>query len=164
QTHLQVAVVLAVVRAARIYWNGAAASFSKACELSPQVAAAHYGLARIYERLGNKEKFSQELSLYTSSKGLGPPFADPLLADVLALTALPSDGLRQAAELANRGELPEAAAAYERLLAENPKLEKAHVSLISLYGRLGQVEKAEGHFQAAVRLDPHDPDCYFEHG
>ena len=26
------------------------------------------------------------------------------------------------------------------------------------------MEKAEGHFQAAVRLDPHDPDCYFEHG
>jgi tetratricopeptide (TPR) repeat protein len=154
---------LARVRAARNDLNGAAESFRRACELYPNFGAAHYGLARTYERLGDKERSEQELSLYAASKGLGPPLDDPLMTEVQVTTAIPSE-IRQAEELAGQGNWPAAARAYEETLAKNPGLEKAHVKLISIYGRLGQFEAAEQHFRAAVLLDPNDPESYLNHG
>ena len=155
---------LARVRAARNDLNGAAESFRKACELFPNFGAAHYGLARVYERLGRKERSLEQMKLYDSTRASAPELKDQLLAEVTAQSVSPSDDLRRGTELAQQGKVQEAAAEYEKALELNPELEKAHVNLISLYGRLGQAAKAEGHFQAAVRLDPNDPDCYFNHG
>jgi tetratricopeptide (TPR) repeat protein len=155
---------LARVRAARNDLNGAAESFRKACELSTNFGAAHYGLARVYERLGRKDRSMEQMKLYDSTKGSAPELKDQLLAQVTPQGALPSDEFRRGMELAEQGKVQEAAAEYEKALEFNPELEKAHVNLISLYGRLGQAAKAEEHFQAAVRLDPNDPDCYFNHG
>lgn len=154
---------LARVMAIRNDLNSAAKRSRRACELFPNFSAAHYELARIYERLGDREQSSKELSLYTSSHGLEPEVADPLLAEVLALNAPPSD-LRRAEELEAQGKVREAVADFEKVLDENPNLEKVHVKLISLYGQLGHPEKAEEHFRAAVRLDPHDATGYYNYG
>jgi len=155
---------LARVKSVRNDLNGAADSYRKACELFPSFGAAHYGLARVYERLKDQKRSQEELKLYDSTRGLAPALKDELLAKVAALNASPMDELRQAESLTEQGKISEAAVEYERALASNPQLEKAHVHLIFLYGRLGQAAKAEEHFQAGVLLDPNDPECYFNHG
>ena len=155
---------LARVRSVRNDLNGAADSYHKACELFPSFGAAHYGLARVYERLNDQQRSQDELKLFDSTRGSAPAVKDELLAKAAALNAPPMDELRQAEALTEQGKISEAAGVYERALAINPKLEKAHVHLIFLYGRLAQVAKAEEHFQAAVRLAPNDPECHFNHG
>ena len=62
--------------------------------------------------------------------------------------------LKKGVSLKAAGRLPKAVAEHEQPVALDPKLVQAHVNLISLYGRLGQVDKAEQHYHAAVALDP----------
>ena len=49
-------------------------------------------------------------------------------------------------------------------MGKNPLSREAHTKLIAIYGQLGQPLKAEEHFQAAVRLDPKNPESYFNRG
>ena len=41
---------------------------------------------------------------------------------------------------------------------------QAHVNLVSLYGRLGEVAKADEHFRAGLQLNPNRDDLYYNHG
>lgn len=49
--------------------------------------------------------------------------------------------------------------AAELAIEIDPKLVQAHVNLISLYGRLGQVATAETHFRSSLSLDPKQADA-----
>ena len=152
------------VRAIRNDLNGAVESLRKAVELFPNFGAAHYGLARTYERLGNKELSLEEFALYDRNRNSAPEVRDKFLDEVQVLSASVSDPLRPGLELARQGKLGEAAAALEKALKTNRQLVDAHVRLVALYGQLGQPARAEEHFQEAVRLDPRNAESYFNHG
>lgn len=152
------------VRAVNHDLNGAIVALRKACELFPDFGAAHYALGRVYERLDKKDQSVAELTLFERQKNSTPLLSDPVLTEALAFHAGVREAQLQGEQLAREGKLPEAAAAYEKALAMAPALVPAHVSLISVYGRLGQAAKAEEHFRAAVALKPDAPDAYFNHG
>lgn len=152
------------VRAVRKDLNGAVVSFRKACELFPNYGAAHYALAQTYKRMGKMDQALEQLDLYQRDMTSVLDVRDQLLDEIKALNVNPVDQMRLGMELARQGKFAEAVAAHEKALQINPQLVEAHVSLVSLYGRLGQFAKGEEHFQAAVRLDPKGPASYFNHG
>ena len=151
------------VWAARRDLYGAIDSFYKACELYPSFSAAHYALAQMYKRLGNTEKSVEHLSLFAANKSSHPAPEDRLLEEIRALRADPLDHLQRGMKLAQEGKLSEAVAAHLRVLELNPNLARAHVNLISLYGRLGQFREAEKHFRLATHLEARNPKCYFDY-
>src|SRR5439155_1568744 len=68
------------------------------------------------------------------------------------------------AELEKQGKLEESLAAHEKALEIDPQLVQAHINLIELYGRLGQFDKAEGHYLAAIRIDQGSAESYYNYG
>ena len=152
------------VNAVRNNLHSAVDSFLKACRLFPKFGPAHYGLAQAYKRIGKADLALEQLALYEKSARLLPHVNDPLLGNVKALNTNARDALEPAMELAKAGRLDDAAATLEKLLDKNPRFAEAHVKLITIYAQLGQPQKAEEHFQTAVRLNPQDPESYFDHG
>jgi tetratricopeptide (TPR) repeat protein len=152
------------VRAVRGDLIGAVESLRRACELVPDFGAAHYALAHSYKRLGRSDEAVEEASLYEGRKSASPEIEDHLMDEIRNFPVNPLDQLRLGNSLAGEGRLPQAAAAFEKALNRDPNLTPAHIKLISVYGQLGQLQNAESHFRAAVRLSPHDPEIFFNYG
>jgi type IV pilus assembly protein PilF len=57
-----------------------------------------------------------------------------------------------------KGNLSEAKEKIDRAVEQNPRNAKAQATAGLLYDRLGEVKKAESHFERAISLDPKDPD------
>lgn len=142
----------------------AAERFRKACELFPDFGAAHYALARAYRDLGDPERAQAQLVLYQKDKVGWPAVPDPLLAAVLELKTGANARLRRGIQLAEAGELQAAIAEHEAALAADPKLVKAHVNLIRLYGVQGQPEQAAQHYRAAVAVDAGRAEAHYNYG
>jgi tetratricopeptide (TPR) repeat protein len=138
-------------------------SYRKACELFPDFGRAHYALARAYQRLGQTDRAGEEFALAEKHKNDLPSLVDPLQAE-LKFYGDPQYLLQLGVELASQGKLAEAAAQDEEALQADPGLLRAHVSLISLYGRLHQFEKAEEHYREAVQLASNRPEIYYNYG
>jgi tetratricopeptide (TPR) repeat protein len=58
------------------------------------------------------------------------------------------------------GRYKEAAAAYRRLLADDPKDASLHTSLAGTLGAMGQFEEAARHLEEATKLDPLNVEAY----
>jgi tetratricopeptide (TPR) repeat protein len=144
--------------------NRAVDSFRRACELFPYFGAAHYALALAYQRLGKTDASREELARYEENKYDIPGVGDQLQADLDQLYMDPQSLLGLAIELGNRGRWEEAITKHELVLQFDPKLVRAHINLISLYGRVHQFEKAEEHYIAGVRLDPDQPQSHYNYG
>jgi tetratricopeptide (TPR) repeat protein len=143
----------------------ASRDFHQACELFPTYGAAHYELAQVERKLGNTEESQREISLYLQHRTLVPPVDDPLRDELRQLDRAAPSLLERGVELQDAGRTQDAVAATERALQLDPKLVRAHINLITLYGGMGDLQKAEEHYQAAVKLDPdHFPDAYYDHG
>jgi tetratricopeptide (TPR) repeat protein len=143
--------------------TGAIVSYRKACELFPDFGRAHYALARAYQRNGQTHQAREEFALAEKHKNDLPTLVDPLQAE-LKLHGDPQYLLQLGVELANQGKLAAAAAQDEEALEGDQGLLKAHVNLISLYGRLHQFEKAEEHYRVAAQLAPSHPEIFYNHG
>src|SRR5207245_9154930 len=143
---------------------GAAVAYRKATELFPEFGAARYALALTYRALGKADQAGEQLHLYEKNKVGVPPAGDPLLAEVHALNRSATYQVQYGAELEKQGKLEESAAAHEKALEIDPQLVQAHINLIELYGRLGQLEKAEGHYLAAIRIDQGSAESYYHYG
>ena len=143
---------------------GAVESLRRACELFPYFGAAHYALALAYQRLGKRGEAREELSLYEKNKHDIPGAGDRLQAELNELFTSPAYLLELGVELARQGRLEQAVAEHEKALEIDPQLIRAHINLISLYGRLSRFENAEAHYRAAVRLDPSSYDSYYNYG
>ena len=83
---------------------------------------------------------------------------------VYALKTGPTELLRQASTLESEGQLAAAAELNKRALELDPKLTQAHVNLISAYGRLWDVKKAEEHFRLAIAQNPNAADAHYNFG
>ena len=155
---------LGLVDAARGELASAVEHFQKACGLFPGFGAAHFALARAYRDLGEKEKAQAQLALYQKDKLGWPSVPDPLLAAVLELKTGANARLRRGIELAEAGESRPAIEEHENALLADPKLVRAHVNLIRLYGTLGQPEKAAEHYRTAVAIDPNLAEAHYNYG
>ena len=140
-------------------------SFRKACELFPTYGPAHYALAQVDRKLGKTKEAEQELSLYAHHETVVPPTDDPLRDQLRKLDRRAAAHLERGVQLEQVGRLDDAIAETEEALRLNPELVKAHINLLILYGRMGNREKAEEHYQAAVKLNPTQfPDAYYNYG
>jgi tetratricopeptide (TPR) repeat protein len=139
-------------------------SFRRACELFPFFGAAHYALGLAYKRLGKTEEAQEEFALYERNKYDIPGAGDWLQAELRELYTSPSYLVELGVDLERQGKLAEAAAEHERALEIDPGMIRAHMNLISLYGRLSRFEEAEKHYWAAVALDPHSAESHYNYG
>jgi tetratricopeptide (TPR) repeat protein len=152
------------VRAARGDTTGAMESYRKACELFPAYGAAQYALALAYQRLGSPDQAEPHFRLYQANLTVTPPIQDELMGAVQALDLGAEMHLRRSVELEQRGDLKGAVQEQERALEADPKNVQANINLISLYARVGEMDKAEQHYQMAARLNPNRADAYYNHG
>lgn len=139
----------------------AVGSYQKACELSPAYATAHYALALACRRLGETGRAERHFALYKKHSSDPAPHPDPLLAQVFALNAGALRHIAEAQKFAAEGKVQEAVQAHLRALELDPKLQQAHVNLISLYGRLGRPEEALLHYQHAVKINPSSEEAHY---
>jgi tetratricopeptide (TPR) repeat protein len=153
------------ISAARGNQTEARELFRKACDLFPPYGAAHYALAQVDRKLGRSEESDQQLSLHAKTRTLVPPVEDPLRDALRALDVAAESHLERGVELEQAGRLEDAIAETEKALRLDPTLVLAHANLIILYGRTGNLEKAEEHYRAAVMLNPNQfPDAYYNYG
>jgi len=145
--------------------SAAAELFRKACDLFPTYGAAHYALAQVEVKLGKSEESQQQLTLFAKNKTIVPPVEDPLRDEMRKLDMAAGSHLDRGFQLEQVGRVEDAIAETEKALQLDPSLVRAHINLIILYGRTGNLEKAEEHYQAVVKLNPDQfPDAHYNHG
>ncbi len=152
------------IHAARGDTGPAVTHLARACELAPTFGGGHFALARVYRGLGEKENAARHLALYQKHKLGWPILTDPLLADITALRNSSTDHLRRGIELAEQGQLKEAAEEHEAAVEIDRTAVQAHVNLIRLYGQLGEPSRAEDHYRAALEIDPNLAEVHYNYG
>jgi tetratricopeptide (TPR) repeat protein len=118
----------------------AAAHLRKALELAPDLAGAHFQLARLAELAGQPEDAERE---YLETLRLAPDH-------VLAHSML---GLL----LAHRGQLEPAAGHFRAVIRQQPEDADAHANLGNVLLLQGQAREAIAQYGEALRLRPDDP-------
>jgi tetratricopeptide (TPR) repeat protein len=156
--------VLGRIQASRRDTDTAVASLRKACELFPRYGRARHALGLCLRLRGETREADEQLRLAERQMQDSPPPDDPFLAELGRLRRDAAGFLREGAELGAQGKLPEAVAAHLAAIAADPRLAQAHSNLISLYAKLGQPEKAEEHYRAAVKLNPDQAEAHYDWG
>jgi len=151
-------------RAANKDLEGSVESLRAACKLFPYFGAAHFALALAYQRLRKAEEAREEFALYEKNKYDIPGAGDRLQAELNELYTSPANLIGLGIEFARQRKWEQAAAEHEKALQIDPQLIRAHLNLISIYGRVGQFKKAEEHYRAAVRLDPNSYESHYDYG
>ena len=144
---------------------GAVQWFQRALELFPTYGAAHYGLAQAERRMGNGQEAAVQLSVYGANRNIVPPIDDPLRDAMRDVDMSAAAHLEWGIELQQVGRIKEAIAQTEKAAALDPQLVQAQVNLIILYGKAGDLARAEEHYRQAVALNPGQfPDAYYNYG
>jgi tetratricopeptide (TPR) repeat protein len=144
--------------------GAAAEEYRQASNLAPQFGSAHYALALAYRRLGNAAESQQQLELFRSTQNAMPPEEDELLEAIDALKTGVYDHLNRAQSLQDSGRNEEAVQEYETALRLNPRLLRAHVNLIVIFGSQGNFAPAARHFEAAIAINPNSAEAYYNYG
>ncbi len=153
------------VRAARGDAANAVALYGRACELFPTYGPAHYALAQAYRQLGQKDKAQEQLELYVRGRNIVPPIEDPLRDEMRELDLSATSYVERGVFLAEVGRLQDAIQATEKAAQLDPKFVLAHANLVSLYGRAGNLQKAEEHYRAVLSLNPEQfPKAHYDYG
>ncbi|MFB3922941.1 MAG: tetratricopeptide repeat protein [Terriglobia bacterium] len=156
---------LARIRAARGDTAGAVASYARACELFPTYGPAHYALALAYRKLGQSDKAQEHLRIYEKNRNVVPPVEDPLRDEMRQLDSSAVSYLDRGAALAQVGRIDDAIQATEKAVELDPNLVLAHINLVSLYGRKGDLQKAREQYQAVMALNPNQsPKPHYDYG
>lgn len=143
----------------------AAESYRKACELFPTYGAAHYALAVAYRKLGRISEAQEQENIHERNVHIVPPVVDPLRDELRGMDLSAVSHLERGVQLEEVGRIDDAIAETEKALELNPALVKAHVNLLILYGRIGNMNKAEEHYQAVLAANPDQyPDAYYNYG
>ena len=139
--------------------------YRRACELSEDFGSAHYALGLAYRDVGEEEQAQAQFVLSQKFRSSKQPLEDELLVAVTRLKASHvQDYFERGLRLAEGGHLEQALTRFEQVLSAKPDMVEAYVALISLYGRLGQADKAEERYHSAVSIDPNHADVHFNFG
>jgi len=155
---------LGQVRSAMGDVRGAIDSYTRACELSFDFAAAHYALGLAYRKLGDVAKAQEHMLLYEQQRGNGPSLEDPLMDAVNSLKTGGYHHFQKGWVLETSGHIHQAMVEYERALELDPSIVQAHINLTSLYATRNQFEKAEEHFRESIRINPNLAESHYNHG
>jgi tetratricopeptide (TPR) repeat protein len=136
----------------------------RATTLFPEFGAAYYALSRSFRALGRNEDAQRALEQHARFGTRWPGLDDPVLAAVAALRDDPRAELRRGLALADKGDIKGAIALHEAALARDPSLAQAHENLITLYGRAGNVAKAEEHYRALLALGANVDEAHYNFG
>lgn len=142
------------VRFAQGETQAALQSYRAASRLAPDFGAAHYGLGTVYRSLGEAAKARRHLLLFQRTQENPPPLADPLLDSLRRLQSRAEFHYLRGLGFQRRAQISEALGEFERALKEDPRHAGAHANLFFSFLTLGDLVKAEEHYQAAHRLDP----------
>ncbi len=153
------------VRAAQGDAASAVPLYRRACELFPTYGPAHYALAQAYRQLGQRDKAQEQLQLYEQGRNIVPPIEDPLRDEIRMLDLSATSYVERGVFLAEVGRLQDAIQATEKAAQLDPKSVLAHANLVSLYGRAGNLQKAEEHYRAVLALNPDQfPKAHYDYG
>ena len=144
---------------------GAVELYDQACRLFPTYGPAHYALTLAYRKLGQSAKAEEQLRMYEQSKNIVPPVDDPLRDEMRELDSSAVSYLQRGVFLEQVGRTEDAIKATERAVVLDPKLVVAHANLLSLYGRVGNFQKAEAQYRAIMALNPDQfPKAHYDYG
>jgi tetratricopeptide (TPR) repeat protein len=152
------------IAAARGQHETAIAHLERAVALFPEWGAAYYALALSYRALGRRGDAQRALERNAQYGPRWPALDDPVFATVTALRNDAQTDLARGLKLAEAGDLAGAIAAHEGALARDPSIARAHVNLISLYGRTRDWAKAEQHYRAVVALGFNLDEAHYNYG
>lgn len=128
-------------------------ALQKAVTLYPDFGAAHYALAQLQRRAGDMAGASVSLARQQRCPSCGPWPDDPWQARVAALRddafALLTRGIA-AASVTTTEATAEAIRLHEAALGQPETRGLAHLNLVALYGRTGDVERARRHYLASL--------------
>src|SRR6185437_8834689 len=130
----------------------------------PQYGAAQFALAGELRKLGKPSEAELHLALYAKNSAIEPRLEDPLFERVKRLNQSSTVHLQRAAELEKAGKLEDAIQEQQAVLQSDPNNVQAHINLISLYGRTGNEEAAQQHFETAIKLSPGRADAWYDFG
>ncbi len=152
------------VQVARGDHSSAIDSFSKACDLYSQYGAAHFALAGELRKARKTSEAAAHFEAYSKNRNREPRLEDPLSEQVRRLNLSSTVRFERAAELEAAGQLDEAIHEHIVILGTDPNNVQAHVNLISLYGRAGDLSQAQQHFDQVIKLDPGRADAWYDDG
>ncbi|RMH23522.1 MAG: tetratricopeptide repeat protein [Acidobacteria bacterium] len=124
--------------------------FEACLERQPEAGQVHANLAQLYRRLGKAQPARRHAAAYRPSP---VRFADPLLAELRASSALAERDLLAADRAFLEGRLDDALAAYRRAAASRPEDPRGLLGVASVLERRGQTRAAMEHYRQALRVD-----------
>lgn len=136
----------------------------RAVTLEPRYGQAHYELALALRRAGLHEEAARHFQAFRTHGKTSVEIDDPELDRVRALRVGAADHLLagRRAEEANR--LAEAREHYRQAALADPQLVQAHVNLIAVHGKLGDLGAAEASFREALRVRAATPEAHYNYG
>lgn len=138
--------------------------FRQAIAIFPTYGAVHYAYGLVLRDLGQTAAARHHLTLSQEHRLERPVIDDPFLAAVAELNLGATLYLTRGRALEAAGKIDESIAAHEKALERRPGLVQAHLNLITLYGRRGQIEAAQRHYLAALAINPALPELHYNHG
>ncbi len=130
--------------------DAARAQFQRAVELDPTFGAAHYALAQLQRKAGDLAAARASIEKQQACLACWPMPPDPWVARVASVRSDAAALLQQGVQSASRADDARAIELHENALTRNPGLIQAHVNLITLYARTGNVARAETHYKAVL--------------
>jgi tetratricopeptide (TPR) repeat protein len=152
------------IAAAKGRHDAAVTHLERAIALFPEWGAASYALGLTYRALGRPDEAQRALERNAQYGPRWPAQNDPVFASVTALRDDAQTNLERGLRLADAGDLAGAIAAHEAALARDSSIARAHVNLISLYGRTQDWARAEQHYRAVVALGFNLDEAHYDYG
>ena len=138
-------------------------ALQNAVALFPAFGAAHYALALVQRRTGDAGAAALSLARHQRCPSCGPVPDDPWQARLAALRddafALLTRGIA-AASASTADATAEAIRLHEAALGRRELRGEAHVNLIELYRRAGDVARARQHYEAALDEPAFEADAH----
>jgi tetratricopeptide (TPR) repeat protein len=138
--------------------------YRKSVELAPQFGAAHYALALAYRDAGRGDRVAAHLEAYRRLGARRPVPPDPLMERVNTFRSTARHLIVEGARLDDSGRIDESIGRHLKALEADPATAQAHVNLISLYGRKDQLDAAQRHYHAALKLQGDHAGAHYNWG
>ena len=143
---------LGKVALAKRQYKEAAAYFEEALKLWPTATRLRQPLAMAYRGVGDREKATQNLSLFSAS-GTEPEIADPMADALGAKVASPTALIRRGERFSRAGRFDLAEPAFSAAVAADPANAVAIEHLGIVLANLGQLDSAKQRLEESLAID-----------